>query len=456
MLIDRDLQPLRNNRSSRKRRSQRIKIVLGVLVAALVGLSLLMSSGSGPQLEARETPIKETIAEIVAEQPSLPPEPPAPVAEVFKRRVPVGATITSLLGDYFNAQEIYQVNRQSQDVFPLTKIVAGNPYRIATLDGQFDRFVYGIDSEEQLIISREQDGLQIERQAIEYDVVLEQVQGRIERSLFEAVGHLEQGEKLAFILADIFGWDINFILDLRVGDTFKALVEKRYREGNFSGYGKVVAAQFVNQGQVFNAIRFKDGNERVGFYNEKGENLRKAFLKAPLAFRRISSGFDLQRKHPILGYRRSHPAIDYAAPTGTPVKAIGDGTIVRKGYTKSNGNYLKVRHSNGYMSAYLHLNGFSRGLARGQRVSQGKVIAFVGSTGLSTGPHLHFGMTRHGRPINPLKLKNPAAKSVSKANRDAFAAVAKPLLARLATQQGDTRMAYLDDTLKQSAVDLTE
>ena len=175
-----------------------------------------------------------------------------------------------------------------------------------------------------------------------------------------------------------------------------------------------------------------------------------------MTFRRISSGFDLQRKHPILGYRRSHPAIDYAAPTGTPVKAIGDGTIVRKGYTKSNGNYLKVRHSNGYMSAYLHLNGFSRGLARGQRVSQGKVIAFVGSTGLSTGPHLHFGMTRHGRPINPLKLKNPAAKSVSKANRDAFAAVAKPLLARLATQQGDTRMAYLDDTLKQSAVDLTE
>ena len=461
MIIDRDLQPRRSNRSNRKRRSQGIRIVLGVLlVVALVGLtSLLMSSGSGPQLEARETPTEANVAEIVAEQPPLPVEPVVPsepVVEEFRDRVPDGATITSLLGDYFNAQQIYQLNRQSQEVFPLTKIMAGNPYRIATLDGQFDRFVYEIDSDEQLIISRTQDDFAIERQAIAYDVVLEQVQGRIESSLFEAAAHLEEGEKLAYILADIFGWDINFILDLRVGDTFKVLVEKRYREGKFSGYGKVVAAQFVNQGQVFNAVRFKDGNQRVGFYNEKGENLRKAFLKAPLSFRRISSGYNLRRKHPVLGYRRSHPAIDYAASTGTPIKAIGDATIITKAYNKSNGNYLKLRHSNGYRSVYLHMNGFARGIRQGRRVTQGEVIGYVGTTGMSTGPHLHFGMTRYGQAINPLKLKNPAARSVSKANREAFAAVAKPLLARLATEQGGTRMAYLDDTLQQSAVDLIE
>jgi murein DD-endopeptidase MepM/ murein hydrolase activator NlpD len=457
MLIDRDLQPLRSSRSLRKRRSKGIKIIIGALVAVFIGVTLLlMSSGSGPQLEARESPIEESVAEIVAQSPPRIPTPPEPVEEVFKAKVPAGATMTSLLGDYFNAREIYQLNRSSRDIFPLTKIVAGNPYRIATRDGQFDHFVYEIDAEEQLIISRKEDDISIQRQAIEYDVVLEQVQGRIESSLFEAVAHLEEGEKLAFILADIFGWDINFILDLRVGDTFKVLVEKRYRDGIFSGYGKVIAAQFVNQGQVFNAIRFKDGNQRIGFYDEKGENLRKAFLKAPLSFRRISSGYNLQRKHPILGYRRSHPAIDYAAATGTPIKAIGDATIITKGYNKNNGNYLKLRHSNGYRSVYLHMNGFARGIRQGQRVTQGEVIGYVGSTGMSTGPHLHFGMSRYGQAINPLKLKNPSAKSVSKGNREAFAAVAKPLLARLTTEPVNARMAQLDDSLKQSAVDLTE
>ncbi len=246
------------------------------------------------------------------------------------------------------------------------------------------------------------------------------------------------------MLADIFGWDINFILDLRVGDNFQVLVEKRFREGQPAGYGKVLAAEFENQNEVFTAIRFKEGDQKVSFYNQKGENMRKAFLKAPLSFTRISSGYSMRRLHPITKVYKPHPAIDYAAPTGTPVKAIGDGTIIGKGYGKGNGNYLKIRHNNGYVSMYLHLRGFAKKIAKGRRVNQGQVIAYVGSTGMSTGPHLDFRMTRHGKSINPLKLKAPAAKSISKGHLTEFQTLAAPLIARLDESRAKTHVAKLD------------
>jgi murein DD-endopeptidase MepM/ murein hydrolase activator NlpD len=433
-----DFQPPRGSVGTFKQKLKVRRWVVLITLITFVGLSLLLlGGGSNSQLEAREVPVEVA-------PPAIAPVLPEPVYDEIRNTVPAGSSITALLGDYFTVQEIYYLNQRSHDIFPFTKICAGQPYRILSRDGEFSSFIYEIDAEEQLVISREADQINMERQPIIYDVVTELVQGTIKTSLFNAIAEINESPELAYVLADIFGWDINFILDLRVGDTFQALVEKRFREGQLAGYGKVLAAEFVNQKQTFKAIRFQDGDQKVSFYNEKGENMRKAFLKAPLSFTRISSGFTLHRFHPILKSWKSHPAIDYVAPVGTPIKTVGDGSIYRIGYTKANGNFIEVRHSNGYATIYLHMIGFARGLKKGTRVSQGQVIGYLGGTGMATGPHLCFRMRHNGAPVNPTKLKAPASKSVSPQHMVEFQTLAAPLLAQLDEQRVHTQVAKLE------------
>jgi murein DD-endopeptidase MepM/ murein hydrolase activator NlpD len=257
------------------------------------------------------------------------------------------------------------------------------------------------------------------------------VRGSISTSLFEAVGAAGETDALAVMLADIFAYDIDFIRELRSGDAFQVLVEKRFREGRPAGYGRVLAATFSNQGETFTAFLFKDGNNPPTYYSADGKALRKAFLKAPLAFSRISSGFTMRRFHPIAKTWRAHPAIDYAAPAGTPIMAIGDGTVVAAGRTAGNGNFVKLRHNGGIESMYLHMSRFAKGMRQGKRVLQGQTIGYVGSTGLATGPHLCFRMFQGGSPINPARLKSASAAPVSRERLAEFRSVTAPLLARL-------------------------
>jgi murein DD-endopeptidase MepM/ murein hydrolase activator NlpD len=242
----------------------------------------------------------------------------------------------------------------------------------------------------------------------------------------------EAGETpaLAIRLADIFAWDIDFIRDIRVGDTFVAVVEKRSRDGQFVGYGRIEAAQFVNQGEAYHGFLFADAQGNAQYFDEQGRSLRKAFLKAPLNFTRISSGFTLNRLHPVLGYRRPHPAIAYAAPMGTPVKTVGDGVVLQRGWDKGGGNYIKIRHNGVYETVYMHLKGFAKGIANGARVRQGQVIGYVGSTGMSTGPHLDFRMKKNGTYINPRTIKSPPADPVARERMAEFMSHIQPLMAR--------------------------
>lgn len=450
MSLNKDFHPPLSSGGSFKRKTKLRQVVVFATLILIAGIALLLlSSGPSPELEARETPVSVSA-------PAMLPAPPKPVREEFKNTVPAGSSITALLGEYFSPQEIHELNHQSRDLFPFTKICAGQPYRIITLDGQFNSFIYEIDAEEQLVIARQADRLSMERQEILYDVEVEQIQGVIKTSLFDAVNEIGEKPELAYILADIFGWDIDFILDLRVGDTFQALVEKRFRDGEPAGYGRVLAAEFVNQGESFKAFRFKDGNQAVSFYNEKGENMRKAFLKAPLSFTRISSGFTMHRFHPVLKSWKAHPAIDYVAPVGTPIKTVGDGSIYRIGYTNGNGNFIEVRHSNGYSTIYLHMKGFARGLKKGSRVSQGQVIGYLGGTGMATGPHLCFRMRHNGESVNPTRLKIPAAKSLSKEQLGEFYQVTAPLLAQLEESHQLTHVAQLQLSEKDSQRKKTE
>jgi len=377
-------------------------------------------------------------AKVVRSVPAVPPEaPPAPLSPaepavvLVEKQVQKGESITSLLGEHLSPTEIHELAKVCKPVFPLRKIRAGRPYRIRLQDGAFQEFVYEIDDEERLILCREDEDLSARTEPIHYDVQTELVSGTIQSSLFLAVEEIGERPDLALRLAEIFAWDVDFVLDIRSGDSFRALVEKRYRKGEFAGYGQILAAQFVNQGKVSRGFLFPDASGRPEYYDEDGRNLRRAFLKAPLRFSRISSGYTKSRLHPVHRVRMPHPGVDYAAPTGTPVKAIGDGVITARTYNSANGNYVKIRHSGVYETYYLHLSRFGSGIRNGARVRQGQIIGYVGSTGVATGPHLDFRVKKNGQYVNPRTLEAPAAAPLPKDRLDAFRQAVAPLAAQL-------------------------
>jgi murein DD-endopeptidase MepM/ murein hydrolase activator NlpD len=318
--------------------------------------------------------------------------------------------------------DVHTMVTACEGVYSLGKLRAGQPYIVHENENGFARFEYEIDGDQRLIVTREDGNFAASLEKIEYEIRLERIEAEIDSSLFLTMSKLGESATLAVRIADIFAWEINFIRDVQPGDSFALLVEKRYRDGEFSGYGKLLAAEFINQQSKYEAYSFPDADGVSMYYNAAGDSVKRAFLKAPLSFTRISSQFNLKRVHPIFKEVRPHPAIDYAAPAGTPVKAIGNGVVTFRGWGKGAGNYIVLRHFNGYESMYLHLQGFAKGLAKGGKVQQGDVIGYVGSTGYSTGPHLDFRMKQNGKYVNPNALMTPRAEPVDKKNIATFKA----------------------------------
>jgi murein DD-endopeptidase MepM/ murein hydrolase activator NlpD len=366
--------------------------------------------------------------------PPTPQPPPVPEIrqQVIQGAIVPGETLSTLFNRFLAPREAHALIEKVRPHFKPRDLCAGQPYKVCVIEDEFDRFEYDINRDEQLIIARQGEAFHVIRAPIPYEVQVERVRGVITSSLFETINSLGEEDGLALLLADIFAYDIDFILDIREGDSFQALVEKRYRDGKPGGYGRLLAAEFTNQGQTYQAIRFKDGSRPEAYYGPDGQSRRQLFLRAPLEFSRISSGFTMRRYHPIAKTWRAHPAIDYAAPTGTPIRNVGDGTVIAKGFTSGNGNYIKIRHASGYQTMYLHMSRFAKGIRSGGRVAQGQVIGYVGSTGLATGPHLCFRMTRNGAPVNPHKVRSVAAEPISPANLAAFKTRATTMLAQLA------------------------
>ncbi|MDL2306869.1 peptidoglycan DD-metalloendopeptidase family protein [Desulfovibrio sp. OttesenSCG-928-C06] len=334
--------------------------------------------------------------------------------KVYQSVIDSGDTLGNILQAWLSPGEINSLVTSCKGVYAMNRIRQGQPYAVHTDSGEFVKFEYEIDNDTRLVVAKTETGFEAGKEEIEYDIVLHRVEGNIASSLFNAMLDAGENAQLAVNLADVFAWEINFIRDLREGDSFTLLAEKRYRDGEFKGYGKLLAANFVNQGTSYEAFLFTDADGNSQYFNAEGDSLRRAFLKAPLSFTRISSGFSNRRLHPVLLDWRSHPAIDYAAPTGTPVKAVGKGTVIFKGYTKAAGYHVKIQHLNKYETMYLHLSAFAKGLQKGSKVSQGQVIGFVGQTGYATGPHLDFRMKKNGTFVNPLKELSPRDNPVTK------------------------------------------
>ena len=267
--------------------------------------------------------------------------------------------------------------------------------------------------------------------------------GVINSSLFAAVDRAGVPESVAIQIVDILASDIDFHRDLRKGDRFTVVYDSLYGNGEPARAGRVLAVEFVNQGIPHRAVYFQAENGENGYYAPDGKNLRKAFLRSPLEFSRISSGFSSARFHPILKTWRAHSGIDYAAPTGTRVKAAADGTVVVAGWQGGYGNVIILQHQGQYSTVYGHLSTFAKGLRQGQHVSQGDIIGHVGATGMATGPHLHYEFRFNGVQRDPLRVAMPAANPVSARHMATFYDYTKPLMARLDMLRG-TNLAFVD------------
>lgn len=299
-------------------------------------------------------------------------------------------------------------------------------------DGNVTRVRYPLDPERKAVFERTGggfDGRVIERPL---ERRLEYASGTIESSLFHAGARAGMNDNLIMELVGIFAWDIDFALDIRRGDRFSVVYESLYKNGEHVRNGDIIAAEFINQGRSYRAVRYTSREGRTDYYAPDGSSMRKAFLRTPVKFSRISSGFG-KRRHPVLGTMRNHHGVDYAAPPGTPVRATGDGRIVRRGRHGGYGNTVEIRHGGRYSTLYAHMRHFARGQHVGSHVEQGEVIGYVGSTGMSTGPHLHYEFRVNGRHRDPLKVEFPSSDPVPEERLDHFRRQIRPLLAQLDT-----------------------
>jgi murein DD-endopeptidase MepM/ murein hydrolase activator NlpD len=313
---------------------------------------------------------------------------------------------------------IDRIARQSKPVFDVRKIRSGNHYSVfQTPDslGEARFFVYE-NSPTDYYVFELFDSLRIYRGQKEIQTELRTAQGVIESSLWNTMKNNNLDPILALRLSDIFAWTIDFF-GIQKGDRFRIIYDEQFVDSTSIGIGEIYAVQFDHYGEENYAFRFFQ-DDRFDYFDEEGVSLRKAFLKAPLNYDyRISSRFSHSRMHPVLRIRRPHHGVDYAAPRGTPVISIGDGTVIARAYQAGGGgNYIKVKHNSVYTTTYMHLSGFASGIATGSRVKQGQVIGYVGATGLATGPHLDFRVHKNGSPVDPLKVEAPPVEPVSEEN----------------------------------------
>lgn len=315
------------------------------------------------------------------------------------------------------------IDRNCRKVFDVRKIKVGNKYVfLKTRDSipTAKYWIYEIDRTSYAVF-RLTDSIAAWRGEKEVITKVDHVGVEIKSSLWNAMSEAGCDYSLILELSDIYAWTIDFF-GIQPGDSCKVIFEEKYIAGDTVpfGIGNVMASYFKNKGEGKYAFSFEQGGKKE-YFDENGDNLRKAFLKAPLNYRRISSTFSEARLHPVHKIVRPHHGVDYAAPSGTPVQSIGDGTVVAKGWDKKGGgNYLKIKHNSTYTTTYMHLKGFAKGISQGSKVKQGQTIGYVGMTGTATGPHLDFRLQKNGTYIDPLKFKSPSAEPVKKENMEAF------------------------------------
>jgi len=390
----------------------RALVILSIVTAVLVYIAVV----NGRKAFEREITLEAAVDSV----PAVKKEEPDFEGVVAKR----SSFFETMLSCGLNPQEIHLIEKATKKVYDLRRIYPGQAYELFTdPEGKLKKLKFSINDEYYLLVERDSVGFHAEKVQYPYETRIKRASGMIEQSLFASLEKQNLPVELGLQISDIFAWDIDFFTDIRKNDYYRVIYEEKVREDGLTKVGRILAAEFNNQGKSHYAFLFENENGLADYYDENGKSLRKQLLRAPLTYTRISSSFSRRRYHPVLHHYAPHLGIDYAAPAGTPVMATGDGVVITASRTRANGNYIKIKHNSAYITYYLHLSRFARGIRKGVHVKQGQVIGYVGATGYATGPHLDYRVKKNGRFVNPRNLKLPPAQPVHPEKREAFLAL---------------------------------
>ena len=419
--------------------------VCGVLGAAFLGFRIWQ----GAPTETADTAAVSAAADTDASGPTAPAPLGAPSAALMAppivAQASVGALIEVVVGRNDTLDAIFRrMSLNKSDLAAIRNLPGirqsldflrpGDSIKLTHTDGDIKELWRKVSDTQTLDVVRQEGGFEAKMINNPVEVRVRTANAVIDSSLFQAAGAANISDMVALKLANIFGWDIDFVLDIREGDRFTAEYEQIYQDGKYLRDGEVLAAEFVNNGRVYRAVRFVGDNGSAGYYTPNGLAMRKAFLRAPVEFSRVSSAFNPHRHHPILNLIRGHMGTDYAAPIGTPVHAAGDGHVSFEGQRGGYGNAIVLTHGANVSTLYGHMSRFARNVHVGTRVQQGEVIGYVGMTGLATGPHLHYEYLTNGVHRNPQTVQLPGAEPLRAQDLQRFREAAAPLLAALSPQ----------------------
>jgi len=350
---------------------------------------------------------------------------------IIKKEILTGSTFSIVASQAGVATDtVSAIFEGAKKVYNLSSIRAGKEL-VFKFDGETNdlkELGYDIDTEETLIVknvSTTTEDWQAEKKLIDYKIEIASAEGVIDSSLYETMVGQGIDERTVIALAEVFAWQIDFAGEIQKGDSFKVVYEKRFLDGNYVMPGKILAAKFIASGEEYAGFYFKGSDGKDGYYDTDGKSLEKVFLKSPIQYKYISSGFSYKRVNPVTGGVGAHRAIDYVAPSGTPVVSIGEGTVVQAGWNGAYGISVKVRHNDTYSTVYGHFSSLAKNIKKGVSVRQGQVIGYVGSTGQSTGPHLHYEMLKFGGLINPFNVVVPDGKPIADSDKSLFEEVEK-------------------------------
>lgn len=413
----------------------------GLASASLVSMPIeLPLDPGGP------APAAVAVATVVPALPVVTPAPAPQTLALLTLTVARGDTLDGLFKTHgLDRSDLASIMSVKDAAKPLRLLRPGDEILVHHDRGSVQALDRRLDETRRLSVTRGDQGFAVNIREDEVERRLEQAHGQIDSSLFEAGMKAGLSDRLIMSLAGIFAWDIDFVLDIRRGDEFAVVYEEIWRDGELQRTGDVVAAEFTNASRVFRAVRFVDPTGRADYYAPDGRSMRKAFLRAPVDFSRISSNFNLKRLHPIFKTVRPHRGVDYTAPAGTPIKAAGDGKVIFRGQKGGYGNAVLLQHGGNITTLYGHMSRFASDAQAGARVRQGQTIGFVGQTGYATGPHLHYEYQLNGMHRNPRTVPLPEAEPISGQYREAFLSASGPLLTRLDVVKRTQLAAYEDE-----------
>jgi murein DD-endopeptidase MepM/ murein hydrolase activator NlpD len=406
-------------------------LFLLILVRTIIGFWPDSDTPASPNSSASISQTLDLSLKLQAATPQTPTQPKIQIKTDKWTSVTVksGDSLSTLFQRIgLSAQDVYQVDKATNKSTSLRRLFPGDSLDFVIIDQELQKVRHIKSPLEQTLITRQAAGnYSAETITREAQIDTHFVQGVINSSLFVDGQRAGLSQKKLMELANIFGWDIDFALDIREQDQFALIYEEHFLDDKIIGEGNILAAQFTNRGKVFNAIRHSDGS----YYSPEGYSMRKAFLRSPVDFFRISSKYNPNRKHPVLKTSRPHRGVDYAASTGTPIKASGDGKVIWRGTKGGYGRTIILQHAGIYTTLYAHMSKYNSKVKKGSRVKQGQVIGYIGSSGLVTGPHLHYEFRSNGVHKDPLKVKFPNIQPLNKAQMKAFKPVANAILAQL-------------------------